>query len=1215
MTIRLDVLGPPRLLDARGEPVAVPPGKPLALLIAVACSDHGWSRTDLAALLWPSSERGRARQSVRQALWFLRSRLGGEVLTGHDPVVVDRERLVTDRSQFLGLLGSGMLDEAATLWRGPFLEGFTVGGERAWDDWVERTRQELEVRYRGALQVAADSRRAAGDPAGSLPWLRKAAALMPHSEEGWASLVSAALDARLPGEAMDALAEARAVLDGVREGGPLAALEERLRAANRTQGGDSTVSSRPFLDLVGRGGELRQLLAHWHRAREGQGQVVVLSGASGIGKTRLADELGTAVRLQAGQVVRVRGHRGESRLPWGVAADLVRQLLDARGAAAISPTSDTLLRSLVPALARRDEAHPYEGRLPEPVALAEAFADLLLNVAYEEPILLVLDDLHWGDAESRALFLRVCRRITDAACMVVLVDRRSPGGAMGRTADIDALLERAGATSIVLPPLTVEDVAKALARAIHIPGSGEVHRIASRLHGISEGNPLFLQQLLGRLADDGILASSPGRRWSLDPVALPDDLPLPDSARHLVMDRLRRLSPDGARLTRALARHAGPASPGVLQAREEMDDRAFLAALGELRARGVVVPAEGGGLDFAHDLLREAAAREMGEDGSHPPAPAPRRRAWWPAAVLALAGIGTLAAIHWQREWHASPYAPGIVLVHRGGSAWELSPPRTLRDGWRWEPSRRDVPGHERARPALREDGSLSWVTQVDDPGAAPWVGEWNGSGWDPVWQEEGAEADYVAMAPGGRLLAGVRQRDEDRSGYRHDLWVVDVETRESSILYRAEEAISGRGSWSPDGSRIAVVLRGTVDTLLTLSPSGEGVRRITLPGSATLAAPAWCQDGEHLGLLAERAGALRPHLIHLASGTVIPLDGGAGSGSGAVCLGTPPALVYHGVHEGELMILKTAPHLAAATPLGANGPDLPHIDWVPTAPPALLRSVRIEEGAASLRPGEHRPLGARGEFRDGQVTHLDLEWTSTDPEVASVDGAGIVTGNGPGVTWIRASYRNWLTDSLRVEVVGIPGEGLLLWDTFQEVDPDRWLPVGRPVHGLADADGLLLADPLDPSRGLVVELEFRLPLSRLEDEGLLVALIPALPPHLLPPRVEEDLDPARGGLVLRYPSGSGVKRRPDLLEFVTVPPGVSQHLDAPGLPTDDRVRLALRIRSDGTSSVEIGGAPVGQGLAPLDLSRHPRWHLLVTGASADTDALVRSLRISRAGG
>lgn len=1176
MTIRLDVLGPPRLLDSRGEPLAIPPGKPLALLIALACSDDGWSRADLATLLWPSSERGRARQSVRQALWFLRNRLGGGVLNGDDPVLVDREALVTDRSRFVELLQAGILDEAATLWRGPFLEGFAAGGGRAWEEWVERTREDLGVRYRGALRVAADSRRASGDASGALPWLRKAAALMPRSEEGWADLVSVALEAQLPVDAVEALEEARASLLGFQEGGTLAALEEQVRAALRAQGSGAGGGARPSLDLVGRGAELRHLVRLWHRARDGDGQVVILSGASGIGKTRLVDEFGTAVRLQGGQVVRIRGHHGESRLPWGVAADLIRHLLDAPGAAAISPTSDILLRSLVPTVARREGSSPAEERGPEPQALAEAFVDLLLNVAYEEPILLVLDDLHRGDAESRALFLRACRRITDASCMVVLVDRRTPTGAAGRTADLDALLEREGSTSIVLHPLTVEDVASALARAIRIPGTGEVSRIAGRLHGVSRGNPLVLMQLLGRLADDGILVSSfPGSGWSLDPASLPDELPPPDPAQRQV---------------------------------------------------------EGGGVGFPLDLRRGAVGGDGDQERpahSDPLRPAPRPGRWLPAA-MALATLGFAAAILFQAGSRSSAYPAGAVLLHGSGSAWELQPPAAIREGWRLKPSQRALPVHEDAMPWLREDGSISWVARVKGSGSTSWVGVWNGSDWEPVWREEQADADYVAVAPGGGLLTGVRQ-SMDEPGPRHDLWAVDLERGASTILHRAEEAIRRRGSWSPDGSRIAVVLRGSVDTLLTLSPSGGGVRRTTLPGSVTLSAPAWCEDGEHLGLLAERNGTLRPLLLHTPSGGVTPLDGGPGSGSASLCLGTPPVFLYHGVHEGEMWLLEAAPHRATAAPLALVGTDLPRLDWLPARPPARLRAVRIDPSPSPVRPGEPRHLQAVGELGDGQHTGLEVAWTSRDPEVASVTRDGILTGVRPGVTWVRARYRDWLADSVQITVDGGAGEGGVPWDTLDEFDSAPWLhfewpdPGPGPIQregehalrggGGVPAPGRLLADPLEPSRGLTVELEFRIPLHDPGHEPIIVGLVPALPSGGLPLRGEADEGPIRGGLFLRYPSGSGVKQRPDRLELLTVPPGISQHLEAPGLPSDDWVRLTMQVRPDGTSSVEMGGTLLGRGLTSLDLTRHPRWHLLLAGASADTAAQVRSVRISTPGG
>ena len=117
MAHRLNVLGPPEVLDDRGSSVSLSLGKPLALLVYVACANSPVSRDDLADLLWPGVDRPHGRHSVRQALWVLTTALGTALFERHDPLSLRDGALDVDLHIFSQSLLDGRVNDARVMWR------------------------------------------------------------------------------------------------------------------------------------------------------------------------------------------------------------------------------------------------------------------------------------------------------------------------------------------------------------------------------------------------------------------------------------------------------------------------------------------------------------------------------------------------------------------------------------------------------------------------------------------------------------------------------------------------------------------------------------------------------------------------------------------------------------------------------------------------------------------------------------------------------------------------------------------------------------------------------------------------------------------------------------------------------------------------------------------------------------------------------------------
>src|SRR5262249_48340095 len=156
--------------------------------------------------------------------------------------------------------------------------------------------------------------------------------------------------------------------------------------------------------LVGREADLAYLRERMTEAERGRGQLVVIQGESGIGKTRLIGELvGKALQSGTHRILHGRCHEGEQTVPFGPWAEAFREgrVSDDLPQLPDDPVWRRVLASLLPELDWR----PTESGVtaPEPVRLFEAVAQLLRALAARQPLILILEDLHQSDEMSLRL--------------------------------------------------------------------------------------------------------------------------------------------------------------------------------------------------------------------------------------------------------------------------------------------------------------------------------------------------------------------------------------------------------------------------------------------------------------------------------------------------------------------------------------------------------------------------------------------------------------------------------------------------------------------------------------------------------------------------------------------------------------------------------------------------------------------------------------------
>src|SRR3989441_33521 len=329
-TVFCRVLGPVRVTVAGADaPAELLWRKHVALLVYLARSPRkSRTREHLIGLLWSDRDERQARHSLSEALRVLRRALGEKgVVADVDQVRLAPDAVALDCDRFTELCQRGEWIAAAALVDGEFLEGLAIPEANDFENWLAAERalwraQALDALLQG---VAADLAR--GDATSAARVGLRAVALDGTSEPAARAAMRALT---LAGDRAAALRLAAKLAQALRESLNAEVSEEpaRLVAGVRdTRVGRRVVAAppdaRPRPPLVGRSDELAALAAAWQRARSGRGQVVIVEGEPGEGKTRLIEELVAHARLDDASVVATRAVPADQKTEWSALSGLL----------------------------------------------------------------------------------------------------------------------------------------------------------------------------------------------------------------------------------------------------------------------------------------------------------------------------------------------------------------------------------------------------------------------------------------------------------------------------------------------------------------------------------------------------------------------------------------------------------------------------------------------------------------------------------------------------------------------------------------------------------------------------------------------------------------------------------------------------------------------------------------------------------------------------
>jgi DNA-binding SARP family transcriptional activator/DNA-binding CsgD family transcriptional regulator/tetratricopeptide (TPR) repeat protein len=600
-------------LRLAGEPLLLPGHRERALL-ALLLTEPGRTFTVAAIVtaLWGDQAPPRAAKTVQSYVSRLRHALrgGGDVVVTRLPgylAAVEPQQIDAERFRAMAARGRddlaagrpasavGVLREALELWRGePYAEFDTFFAV------AERTALE-ELRL-SVVQDRLTAELATGAGSELVGELEVLTARHPWRERLWGLLMTALVRAGRQADALAAYGRARTTLHdelGLEPGQVLREVHRQVLAQDVRLLGGGAVSAISVLSvpggtmgsmatrvasprLVGRVAELAALEEALAEAAAGRQTTVLVAGEAGVGKSRLVDEFSDRAvaggsRVLVGRCVEL----GEDGLPFAPFVAALRSLLAESGAEALAeaagPGREALARLLPEVGPVGPDSPTGRGRLFEVVAT------LLERLGAEQPVVLVLEDLHWADGSTRDL-LRFLVRVLPGARVLVVGTYRSDEMRRGHPLrPLLAELERLRAIERVeVPRLTRPEVESLLAAILDHDPSADV---VDDVHRRSEGIPFFVEELAS--CSDSLLGGE-----------------LPESLRDLLLVRAEQLTSGAYSVLRLAAVGGSRVEHDVLAAVCDLPEAELEACLREAVA-GHVLVVDDTGYAFRHALLRE----------------------------------------------------------------------------------------------------------------------------------------------------------------------------------------------------------------------------------------------------------------------------------------------------------------------------------------------------------------------------------------------------------------------------------------------------------------------------------------------------------------------------------------------------------------------------------------------------------------------------------
>jgi serine/threonine protein kinase/predicted ATPase len=396
---------------------------------------------------------------------------------------------------------------------------------------------------------------------------------------------------------------------------------------------------------VGRQQERMALRAGFESAADGRGLLLCVTGEPGLGKTTLVEDFLDELAAD-GRLCSVGRGRCSERLAGAEAYLPVLEALDSLLLGDVSGAAARLIKAVAPLwylqVAPQAAAHPAlahlaaEAQVPSQERLKRQLSAFLQELSHLWPVILFLDDLHWADPSTAELLAYLGGRCAAWRLLVVVTYRPSElllSQHPFRPIQLD-LQGRGLCREIPLGFLGRPDIERYL--SLKFPVHDFPAELADLVHQRTEGNPLFLVDLLRYLCDRGVIVAT-GDRWALAQ-AVPDlQLDLPESVRSLIRRKLEQLAEADRRLLGAASVQGNEFDAAVVAAVLDLDAALVEERLAELERVHVLVR-----LLREHDLPDQTHTPRYGfvhvlyQNALYAALTPARKAAWSAAAARAL---------------------------------------------------------------------------------------------------------------------------------------------------------------------------------------------------------------------------------------------------------------------------------------------------------------------------------------------------------------------------------------------------------------------------------------------------------------------------------------------------------------------------------------------------------------------------------------------------
>lgn len=356
--------------------------------------------------------------------------------------------------------------------------------------------------------------------------------------------------------------------------------------------------------LVGRDAALRTLTSCLDRTEAGSGDLVLITGDAGIGKSRMLAELTQRARARGWSVwqgVAYAGGAAPAYWPW---VEIIRAALTDGSLSNHLPRDSWAIAMLVPEKLEpasvAEDSHALRFRLFD--ELARTFS----AAAADQPRLIALEDLHWADSASIELLAYLARGLERQRVLLVAAARDrelavdlEAAESNARSGSVSGLLR--AARLVELPELSQAEVAN-LAREL---GATDLDApTLELLYARTQGNPFFVRQVMQLLEQRGLPLST----------AALDACELPRAVRDVIQQRLSTLAADTRSLLKAAAVVGQQFEAGLVASISEVPLEAVLLALEPAVQLGLVraQDATPHRFEFNHALVRDSLYAELG---------------------------------------------------------------------------------------------------------------------------------------------------------------------------------------------------------------------------------------------------------------------------------------------------------------------------------------------------------------------------------------------------------------------------------------------------------------------------------------------------------------------------------------------------------------------------------------------------------------------------